>query len=132
MAKKKTTKKQARMKSKPTSASAGQAVIPHSATIDLKGIWPFRKWKVPSIVVKSSKDATNQITWKTYDQSDFAVWFDPHKTDPLKAGPVESTNGSLTREVGDSASAGTYEYRLLCFEDGELAEGSSPPTMIIQ
>ncbi len=79
--------------------------------------------------VKGSPGQT--VTWTSKD-SDFRIWFPPEH-DPLEPGPDKSTKGNLTRKLKRNLVPGEeYEYSMFFFDDQLLAEGNSPPIMIIQ
>lgn len=102
--------------------------VKRDCKIEKKGVLD-KKWKVNSIKVKATDD--NEVTW-TCDDSDFMIWFPPD-WNPLIGANQSGKTRSFTAQVRQDVLAGqTYQYSIFCYADNEMAEGSSPPTMIIQ
>ncbi|MBI4535169.1 MAG: hypothetical protein HY708_02750 [Ignavibacteriae bacterium] len=84
------------------------------------------RWKVEEIRLKPE----DEITWSCND--DFAIWFPPGRD------PLDATTGNLAkakqqkRKVKKGVEKGVYEYALFCYGDNTMAEGNSPPKMIIE
>lgn len=88
-----------------------------------------KKWKVDSIKVKATDD--NEVTW-TCNDSDFMIWFPPD-WNPLVGTNQSGKTRLFTAQVRQDVSPGqVYQYSIFCYADNEMAEGNSPPTMIIE
>ncbi|MCL4538516.1 MAG: hypothetical protein M1378_02770 [Bacteroidetes bacterium] len=70
-----------------------------------------------------------KVVW-TCSDSDFRIWFPPEHN-PLEPGPETSVNGRLERTVNKDAAQEEYQYSMYFFKDKSLAEGNSPPIIII-
>lgn len=88
-------------------------------------------------VTLKSKHHINAITHKLGEKvvwickdSDFRIWFPPEH-DPLDPGPETSDRGKLERTVSKDATPGEYQYSMYFIKDKSLAEGNSPPIIII-
>ncbi len=94
-------------------------------------------------VRSQSNHHVDRITAKPGDKvlwsstfSDFRIWFPP-ESDPLvpdkkKKDPWVSSNKCLERTIKTEAVPGEYHYSMYFFADGSLAEGNSPPVIIIK
>ena len=91
--------------------------------------FPFikMKWYASKITTKAGED----INWTSDQKTEFEIWCPPNR-DPLQPGQGSSTNGTLDRKVKKDAKPGTYWYAVFCEKNDEMAEGGSPPRIIIE
>lgn len=92
--------------------------------------FPFfkRKWYASKITAKVG--SAEDIEWTSDQETEFSIWCPPNR-DPLQPGPTSSTDGTLERTVKIDAEEGAYEYSVFCEKNDEMAEGDSPPRIII-
>lgn len=84
-------------------------------------------WKVDKVRATRDKDS---ITWEAVG-GDVTLWFPPGR-DPLGIGESTISAGqTLTKSVPKEVKRGTYEYSMFFHQDNEMAEGGSPPIIII-
>ena len=93
--------------------------------------FPFIKRKWYASKIRTKVGAGDDIEWTSDQETEFEIWCPPNR-DPLQPGPTSSTDGTLERTVKKDAKKGIYEYSLFCEKNNEMAEGDSPPRIIIE
>ena len=93
----------------------------HKPNIDMRG----NRSKIAGIRAKVG----DQITWEAFN-GDVTIWF-PAEHDPLGVGETKIVQGDkLVKEVPEGVH-GTFEYSIYVHSHKHMAEGNSPPTVII-
>ena len=86
-----------------------------------------RRYKMDTIRVTRN----DTIEWTAHQNSDLTLWFPPGNPFEIK-GEVKVTKNKPFI-IGDlsKVAPGTYEYSVFCHDDNKMADGDSPPRIII-
>lgn len=71
------------------------------------------------------------IEWTAHQNSDLTLWFPPGNPFGIQDAVEVTKKKSFTIDDLSKVAPGTYEYSVFCHEDDQMAEGDSPPRIII-